>query len=132
MIKPRAVRQLPECPTCRFYCGNPYLFCAVMPDGVDNDFCPYFAPDPDVEAELWEPEGARYIDEDLVIERVTYNGEEIIQPQQRWTREEQLELVDMHPMFTGCCPQCGHFFDSNYTARVHYDCPECGWMDDSV
>ncbi len=62
MIKPRAVRQLPECPTCRFYCGNPYLFCAVMPDGLEGDFCPHFAFDPDAvpeEEELWEPQGAR-------------------------------------------------------------------------
>ena len=33
--------------------------------------------------ELWEPEGASY-----------YNGELILQPEQRWTTEEQLELLD--------------------------------------
>lgn len=81
--------------------------------------------------ELWEPQGARYIDSELVIERVTYNGEEIIQPPQRWTREEQLWLLDTHPMFTGKCPQCGVEMNRDYTARVHWDC-ECGWMDDSV
>jgi predicted RNA-binding Zn-ribbon protein involved in translation (DUF1610 family) len=103
-----------------------------MPDGLEGDFCPYFALDPDVEAQLWEPEGARYIDEELVIERVTYNGEEIIQPQQLWTQQQQLELLDMHPLFTGKCPECGYEFERDYTARVHYDCPDCGWMDDSV
>ena len=49
----------------------------------------------DPEAEQWEPEGASY-----------YNGELILQPRQLWTREEQMELLDTHPMFTGRCPQC--------------------------
>ncbi|WP_225225970.1 hypothetical protein [Komarekiella delphini-convector] len=73
--------------------------------------------------EQWEPEGASY-----------YNRELIVQPQQRWTREEQLELIDWHPMFTGKCPQCGYEFDRDWSARVHWDCPnsECGWMDDTV
>lgn len=103
-----------------------------MPDGVDNDFCPYFAPDPDaLIEELWEPEGARYMGDELVIERVTYNGEEIIQPRQLWTQQQQLELVDTHPLFTGRCPECGAEFDRDYTSRVHWDC-SCGWMDDSV
>ncbi len=68
----------------------------------------------------WEPEGASY-----------YNGELIVQPRQRWTREQQMELLDTHPMFTGRCPQCSNKFDRDYMARVHWDCP-CGWMDDAV
>lgn len=133
MIKPRAVHKLPECDRCRFYCGNPYLFCAVMPDGPEDNFCLHFALDPDAEPEeLWQPLGARYVGDELVIERVTYNGEEIRQPPQRWTREQQLELLDTHPMFTGKCPQCEYTFERDYTARVHWDCPECGWMDDSM
>jgi len=70
--------------------------------------------------ELWEPKGASY-----------YNGELILQPQQRWTPEEQMELLDWHPMFTGKCPQCGTKFDRNHRARVHWNCP-CGWIDDTV
>jgi predicted RNA-binding Zn-ribbon protein involved in translation (DUF1610 family) len=113
-----------------------------MPDGLDDDFCPYFAPDPDAELEeLWHPQEARSVDEELVIDttesgcqghRVTYLGEEIKQPPQRWTREQKLELLDTHPMFTGKCPQCGYTFDRDYTSRIHFDCPDCGWMDDSV
>nr|MDJ0799652.1 hypothetical protein [Calothrix sp. MO_167.B12] len=62
--------------------------------------------DPNAEPlELWEPEGARYVDDELVIERTYYNGEEIIQPPQRWSQEQQLWLQIS---------------------------PECGWMDDSV
>lgn len=81
--------------------------------------------------ELRASPGTQYIN-DEVVERVTYNGEEILQPRQRLTREEQFELLDTHPMFTSKCPQCEYTFDRDYTARVHWDCPECGWMDDSV
>ena len=78
--------------------------------------------DLDLNGELWEPEGASY-----------YNGELILQPQQRWTQEEQLELLDTHPLFTGKCPQCGYQFERDYTACcVHWNCPECGWLDDPV
>jgi len=73
--------------------------------------------------QLWEPVGASY-----------YNGEFILQPQQLWTREEQLELLDWHPLFTGKCPQCSTVIERDDTARVHWDCsnPECGWKDDTV
>ncbi|MHC5771800.1 MAG: hypothetical protein ACYTXI_41030 [Nostoc sp.] len=43
-----------------------------------------------------------------------------MQPQQRWTQQQKLELLDWHPMFTGRCPQCGASFDRNYTSRVHW------------
>jgi predicted RNA-binding Zn-ribbon protein involved in translation (DUF1610 family) len=121
MIKPRAIRKLPECVSCRFYSGSPFIVCAILPAGPVGAECPHFAPDPNAEpVELWEPEGATY-----------YNGELVLQPPQRWSREQQLELLDTHPLFTGKCPQCGAEFDRDYTARVHWDC-ECGWMDDSV
>ena len=81
---------------------------------IDNPF------DLDPDEEQWEPEGVSY-----------YNGELIVQPHQRWTPEEQLHLLDNHPLFTGKCPQCGAEFERDYTARVHWDC-ECGWMDDLV
>ena len=127
MIKPRAIRKLPECFTCRFYSGNPYLFCAVMPDGLEGDFCPHFAFDPDAvpeEEELWQPQGARYINGELVLERnhLLVDGIEII----------QLDLTSWHPIHTGKCPRCGATFERDYTARVHWDCANCGWMDDSV
>lgn len=126
--------KIPQCAKCRFYSGNFYLICAVVPGGPDGKECPHFAPDPDiVEAEeLWEPLGARYINDELVIERTYYNGEEIRQPQQRRSQEEKLWLLDNHPMFTGRCPSCGASFDRDYTSRVHWDCANCGWMDDSV
>ncbi|MEH1962283.1 MAG: hypothetical protein V7L05_20895 [Nostoc sp.] len=114
--------KIPMCDRCLLYAHNPYLVCAIHLDGVDGDSCLDFREDPNAQAEeLWEPEGASY-----------YDGELILQPQQRRTQQQQLELLDTHPMFTGKCPQCGASFDHDYTARVHWDCPECGWMDDTV
>ena len=120
--------KIPECDRCLLYANNPFLVCAVHPDGVDGNSCLDFRSaccvqeDPNAEpVELWEPEGAAY-----------YNGELILQPPQRWTREEQMWLIDNHPLFTGKCPSCGYMFQRDYASRVHWDCPECGWKDDSV
>jgi hypothetical protein len=127
--------KIPECDHCRFYEGNPYIVCANFPSGPQDDFCPHFALDPDTELEeLWEPEGARFVNGDLAIarDRSFYNGEEIIQPRQRWTPEEQLARLDSHPMFTGRCPQCELTFPQYEKLPVHWDCPACGWLDDTV
>jgi hypothetical protein len=67
--------------------------------------------------ELWEPEGASY-----------YNGELILQPRQRWTLEQQLELLDTHPLFTGRYPRCEMTYPKYETPPVHWDCSACGWM----
>ena len=114
--------KIPECDRCRFNIRNPYLVCDEHPTGPPGDSCLHFAPDPDAESEeLWEPEGASY-----------YNGELILQPRQRWTREEQLELLDSHPLFTGKCPKCSYRFPPDNPPKVHWDCPMCGWVDDTV
>ncbi len=104
---------------------------------IENPFGP--------DEEQWQPEGAFFVNGDLVIDRDNdngaslgehrsfYNGEEIVQPRfTRWTREEQLELLDYHPMFTGRCPECGSEFARDYRALMHWDCPHCGWVDDTV
>jgi len=67
--------------------------------------------------ELWEPEGASY-----------YNGELILQPRQWWTLEQQLELLDTHPLFIGQCPRCEMTYPKYETPPVNWDCSECGWM----
>lgn len=116
--------KIPECNYCLLYAHNPHLVCTVHPSGVEGERCLDFLQDPNAEIEeLWQPEGATY-----------YNGELILQPRQRWTQEQQLELLDWHSLFTGKCPKCGYKFELDYTSRVHWDCPnsECGWMDDSV
>ncbi|MGF1939472.1 MAG: hypothetical protein RM347_034895 [Nostoc sp. ChiQUE02] len=114
--------KIPHCDRCLLYSHDPHLVCAVHPAGPQGDSCLDFRLDPNAEAEeLWQPEGASY-----------YNGELIVQPQQRLTQQQQLELLDTHSLFTGKCPQCEYEFDRDYTSRVHWDCPECGWMDDTV
>ena len=45
---------------------------------------------------------------------------------------QQLELLDTHSLFTGRCPECEMTYPQYETPPVHWDCPECGWMDDSV
>jgi hypothetical protein len=117
-----AVRKIPECDRCRFNLHNPYLVCDDYPAGPEGNSCLHFAPDPGATPEeLWEPEGASY-----------YNGELILQPCQRWTRKEQLELIDTHPLFTGKCPRCGHLFPRDSPPEVHWDCPDCNWVDDTA
>ena len=117
-----AMPKIPECDRCLLYARNPYLVCAVHPTGPNDDTCPDFREDFNTASEeLWEPEGASY-----------YNGELILQPRQRWTPEQQLELLDTHPLFTGRCPQCELPFPKYETSPIHWDCSACGWMDDAV
>jgi hypothetical protein len=42
-----------------------------------------------------------------------------------------MEILDNHPFFTGVCPQCRYRFEQD-NLPVHFDCPDCGWIDDSV
>jgi hypothetical protein len=114
--------KLSECNHCLLYSHNPHLLCAVHPYGVDGNSCLDFRLNPNAEPEeLWEPQGASY-----------YNGELILQPKQHLTTEEKLQLLDTHPLFTGCCPSCDYQFPSHIPELVHFDCPRCGWIDDSV
>jgi hypothetical protein len=104
------------------YSHDPHIVCAVHPSGVEGEHCLDFRVDPNAQVqELWQPEGATY-----------YNSELILQPTQRWTPLQQLEVLDWHPMFTGYCPGCGAEYERDYTTRVHWDCANCGWVDDSV
>jgi hypothetical protein len=133
---------------CLYYTNNHHLLCAAHPYGPDGDTCIDFSPNPELQQgkrftdflgllqrnveyldssesfsnpfdlepdeELWEPEGASY-----------YAGELILQPQERSTREEQLDLLDTHPMFTGRCPVCNQQFPRYDRPPVHWDC-SCG------
>jgi predicted RNA-binding Zn-ribbon protein involved in translation (DUF1610 family) len=90
---------------------------------TDTDRCLDFRPDPNTEPEeQWAPEGYSWS---------WYDGELIPNRPSRYTQAEQLEILDNHPFFTGVCPNCGYRFDKN-NLPVHYDCPVCGWIDDSV
>jgi hypothetical protein len=117
------------CNRCQFYSQDPHLVCALHPDGVEGDNCNDFELDlekPDEEAmawygEQWQPEGASYYGRELVLE-----------PVQRLTVEQRLELLDSHPLFTGRCPKCEMPIQQTDPPRVHWDCEHCGWVDDSV
>ena len=145
--------KIPDCDRCLYYTNDHHLLCAAHPYGPDNDTCPDFSSNPELKGKrftdflgllqqarenfdsnesfsnpfglepdenLWEPEGASY-----------YAGELILQPQVCWTREEQLDLLDTHPIFTGKCPSCNRQFPQAERPIVHWDC-ECGWIDDTV
>ncbi|MBW4600803.1 MAG: hypothetical protein KME29_14685 [Calothrix sp. FI2-JRJ7] len=108
MIKPRAVHKLPQCPSCRFYCDNPFLSCEVLLDGLEQNPCIYYAPEI----------GA------------LYNGQVIKQPLQNRTIEEKLALLDKHPLFTGACPGCNYKFERIELLNQQYICSNCGWSDE--
>lgn len=59
-------------------------------------------------------------------DRVYYAGEEVVQPVQRWTDAEKLELLDWHPMFTNRCPRC-----ETPILRSPWKCGHCEWSDSS-
>ena len=130
------MNKLKECDRCLFNARSSYTVCAVHPFGVDHENCLDFREDPNAEPEeLWEPEGASYVDDELVLEHSYYNGyngEEIRQPQRHLTPEQQWHILETHPLFTGHCPRCGYQFPPHVPELVHFDCPQCGWIDDSV
>ena len=57
---------------------------------------------------------------------------EALRDRSRYTPSEQWEILNTHPFFTGVCPVCRYQFNTNNPPEVHYDCPECGWIDDSI
>ena len=117
-----------HCDRCLYNTRNPHLPCTVHPHRTDAH-CPDFELDTSLPAgEWWEPEGASY-----------YAGELVIDPIQRWTREQKIALLDWHPMFTGRCPDCERTLRGaelplvqTHPARVCWDCQECGWKDNLV
>lgn len=106
--------KLPECNNCLLYHRRLDLnqVCILHPQGVEASSCLDFR--------------------DKAPEVSYYNGEAIVQPKQTKTKEGKLELLDNHPFFTGICPKCGYTFDRDYTSRIHFDCPSCGWVDNSI
>ena len=114
--------KIPECDCCLFYSPSPYLVCGVHPEGVEGDSCIDFRPDPKKEPEeKWSPQGYSWYGDELIANRPS-----------RYSQTEHLEILDTHPLFTGRCPECGYEFERENPPRVHYDCPSCGWVDDSI
>lgn len=115
--------KIPECDRCYFFSHQLYFVCSVHPEGVESDHCLDFRPDPDVvekSEELWAPKGYSWYGDDLIENRPS-----------RYTSQEQLEILDSHPFFTGTCPQCGHKFESSPLPHALWHCPRCDWMEDS-
>jgi hypothetical protein len=119
----KTMPKLPECDRCQRYAHSSYLVCSVHPSGVTGDRCLDFAIDPTLadleELQQWEPVGANY-----------YNSELVVQPPQLGL-QQQLDLLDWHPIFTGRCPNCERSIAFE-ASRLHWDCASCGWVDDSV
>ena len=96
--------------------------------GVEGDSCSDFRlamrarpiPD-DPHGEQWQPEGASYYDDELILD-----------PVQRLSLEQRLEMLDVHPLFTGRCPNCERPVARSPDSQIHWDCGHCGWADDSV
>ena len=116
-----AMPKLPCCDRCKFYAHSPYMVCAINPYGVAGDECSDFNPsagpvsnDDDPLSwynDVWEPVGASY-----------YGDELVLSPVQQLTLEQRLTLLDWHPIFTGRCPNCEHPIRQSEPARVHWDC----------
>ena len=90
-----------------------------------------YHPEPE---ENWSPPGYQYVNGELQpLEPLEsyYNGELIRQPQQRFSKEEKLYLLDTHPMFTGVCPRCNYVFTEPILSKK-CTCPDCGWTDDDI
>jgi rubrerythrin len=58
---------------------------------------------------------------------ISYQSQSGFKP--RLTLDQQLEILNKHPFFTGVCPQCGYQFGQN-NDRDNWDCPECDWKTD--
>jgi hypothetical protein len=116
--------KLDICDRCHFYSHSPYMVCFIHPNGVETEDCEDFCPNAYQQGEpleWWEPVGANY-----------YGGELVLDPVQRLTNEQRLELLDSHPLFTGRCPHCEMPMRQTEPRRVHWDCEHCGWKDDSL
>lgn len=134
--------KLPECDRCQFYGRNPHLICAIHPTGVEDEHCLDFREDPKTRGGITEFErrfggpvfNPSYpnAEDNWSPPGVSYYGDELICHTPRLTPQEQLEILDTHPFFTGVCPACGYHFNLQNPPEVHWDCPECGWMDESV
>ena len=117
----------PKAYRCSLSARNPYLVCAVHPDGVDSDRCLDFRPNPNAQMEeQWTSEGSSWYGDELIPDRPRCG-----QALSRYSQLEQNQILDNHPFFSGVCPQCRHEFNRD-SRIVHYDCHSCGWVDDSV
>jgi hypothetical protein len=107
-----------DCKQCQLYSDSDslYLSCTVHPTGPAPANCLDFAPNAaatvEDEDELWLPASPGW-----------YAGEPVPGPSSNLTTQEQLDLLDSHLLFTGCCPQCGWEYDEGAAALSDWSCP---------
>lgn len=104
-----------QCDRFSGYLADGFLVCAIHPCGPEQNPCPDFAE----VIEDWQPLGGTYINDEFFKDWPGYLAS-----------AERIGVLDSHPYFTGICPKCGASFGDS--RPVHYDCGECGWMDDSI
>lgn len=111
--------KIPDCDRCQLYSRTPNLVCTIYAGGPATDECLDFAPNAGAIAEeLPEPVGAGY-----------YAGVLIPDTQQHLSKQEQLKLLDTHPLFTGRCPQFGYEMNEQNRSRSEWHCDRCGWIE---
>ena len=60
-----------------------------------------------------------------------YGDELIANRKSRYTKDEQMEILDTHPFFTGLCPKCGYKINEN-SGSVNCECPICFYKTNEV
>ena len=90
-----------ECDCCNYYAHSIYLVCAIHPSGVENNFCPDFE-----SSELWGLENLENY------------------------KDQQMDDMFWHPIFTGRCPMCAHQYSRFQPPPINWYCDECGWEDE--
>lgn len=103
-----------ECDRCQRFSGYlsaESLVCAIHPSGPEQSPCPDFA---EVAGE-WEPLGAAYYADELVV-----------QPEHYLTTEERWTILNTHPLSTGIYPKCKRAIATEELASDA--CKQCGWL----
>ncbi len=91
------------------------MVCGINPCGPEGSTCEDFvALSEGAAVETKEPLGGGY-----------YLGDWIPQPFPEIAIDEQLALLDWHPQFTGCCPNCETPISE--PASRHWNCSHCNW-----
>jgi hypothetical protein len=107
--------KIPECDHCQYFANTPYMVCGINPSGPKGSNCEDFRAFPEqVVDEMNKPLGGGY-----------YAGDWIPQPFPPIFVDQQLALLNWHPLFTGRCPNC----ETPIPEPVNncWNCRHCEW-----
>ena len=125
--------KIPDCDRCRFFASSPYLVCALHPGGPETDICPDYSELDFQTTEEEDPDPMGWFSDDWQPALPgTYLGKTIAEPNTDLSTEDQLALLDWHPIFTGRCPECEMPILPTDPPRIYWDCEHCDWRYDSV